>query len=60
MEEDISDKRLLELTAVWAVKIADDIAFLAAWEEGCVPWPSAFLRVRQIHRANPYLSRHRP
>lgn len=31
---------------------ADDIAFLAAWEQGLVPWLAAFLRVRQIRRAN--------
>ncbi len=30
---------------------------LAAWEKGLVPWLGAFLRVRQIHRANPGLRR---
>lgn len=29
-----------------------DIQFLRAWQEGCVQDLSAFLRIRQIYRAN--------
>jgi len=35
---------------------AEDLAFLAAWRSGLVPWPSAVLRVRQLWRANPELA----
>jgi hypothetical protein len=32
---------------------AEDLAFFAAWRSGSVPCPGAFLRVRQLQRANP-------
>ena len=31
----------------------EDIVFLAAWRNGLVPCPGAFVRVRQLQRANP-------
>jgi hypothetical protein len=34
----------------------DDLLFLAAWERGFIPGPSAFLRIRQIRRAHPGLT----
>jgi len=33
-----------------------ELQFLAAWENGRIPSLSAFLRVRQIRRAHPYLT----
>ena len=31
--------------------LRDERRFLAAWEDRRVPWPSAYLRVRQFRRA---------
>jgi hypothetical protein len=59
MDDDITDQPLRELTGACNARIFDDLDFLAEWEEGRIPWLSAFLRVRQIRRANAYLSRHR-
>jgi hypothetical protein len=40
--------------------IRNDMLFLAAWEDGQIPWPWAMLRIRQIYRANPVLSQSDP
>lgn len=32
--------------------VFDDLQFVEAWENGLVPWLSAYVRVRQIRRAN--------
>ncbi len=43
-----------DLATAWIYNptIIEDLRFLDAWERGCMPTLSGFLRARQIRRAN--------